>query len=594
MKIYSLYVLPMLLFVLTGSITASSKKKKNNQPQQQQIAYGPAADQRACPPCTNFVCPSCTATGSTGSSGCTGPNCTGPCVSPTGAIIPMVLPCINVSQNGTIPAITAGCEQVNGNLLVNLNADIKSDLIVETDLQGNNSCMAGNLNVDGDATIIGNQVILGSLTVNQGATINVELVENGNQTLNGSLVVSGSGTINGTLTVGSTGTFAGPVSASGLSVSAGEVIYNGGLSILNSGCTAISGCTGATINGDVCINGPLDIIGNLEVTSELTVDENTILNNATVGFSGPSGASSNLITNSNVIMNDGLVIQSGDEIINAGSLIVSSGNFTVSGPTGSSNFKGLVTANSGAIFSNGLTVNGGSNITLGDLDVSTGDANINGSLTVNGPISSSGAAIFSDLTITDSRNSIGQSGPAALIDNGGASIAQDLWIGGSEYFANTTTGGAGIPSAFNYYEEACFSTAFLWGGLPATPTENVMIRVIRVGNIVNILIPAIVINNPGAHIDVITSNVALPARFRPFVTVRGAAATIITNTPSTNPAVFGRLGEFNVAPSGIITIGLPGNALGPQRMSSTDYVQSDINTITYNINGCNRTCKRPI
>ena len=499
MKIYSLYLLPLLLFILTGSLTASDKKKNKNQPPQQQVVYGPvAADQRSCPPCVNFVCPSCTSTtGQTGPSGCTGPNCTGPCVSPTGAIVPVGLACLTVTQNGNIPAITAGCEQVNGTLVVNLNADIKNDLIIETDLQGNNSCMGGSLTVDGDATIVGDSVILGALTANEGATINVGLTENGNQTINGSLIVSGSGTVNQILTVSSTGTFNGPVSASGgLSVSGGEVIFNGGLNILNSGCSGI--CTGANINGNVCINGSEDLSGNLEVTSELTVDENSIFNNVNIGISGASGMNSILTTNSSVVMNDGLTIQSGDEIINAGSLVLTSGNLTVSGATGVSNFKGLVTSNSGAMISGGLTVNGGSNIALGNLDVTLGNANINGALIVNGPISSSGAAFFSDLTITDTLNSLGQTGPAALIDNGGAGIAQDLWIGGSEYFENVETEG-GTPTAFNYYEEACFSTAFIWGGLPATPTENVLVRVIRVGNIVNILIPAIVINNP-AHI----------------------------------------------------------------------------------------------
>jgi hypothetical protein len=110
---------------------------------------------------------------------------------------------------------------------------------------------------------------------------------------------------------------------------------------------------------------------------------------------------------------------------------------------------------------------------------------------------------------------------------------------------------------------------------------------------VNLLTPAIIINNPGQHADVINSVNPLPARFRPSSTVRGAASTIISF--SATCAASGVLGEYNISPAGIITLGLPGNALGPQLISSNGGVQADIDTITYNLNGCGGTCnnKKP-
>lgn len=110
------------------------------------------------------------------------------------------------------------------------------------------------------------------------------------------------------------------------------------------------------------------------------------------------------------------------------------------------------------------------------------------------------------------------------------------------------------------------------------------------GNIVNLYIPEIIYNNPGVHIDVISSTVPLPARFRPSSTVRGASSTIIYTDISGSP-IIGQLGEYDVSPAGIITFGLPGDTLGVQRIVSDGLVYVDINTITYNINNGVRTCK---
>jgi hypothetical protein len=96
----------------------------------------------------------------------------------------------------------------------------------------------------------------------------------------------------------------------------------------------------------------------------------------------------------------------------------------------------------------------------------------------------------------------------------------------------------------------------------------------------------------------------MPSRFRPFVTVRGASSTIVSNVPIGTgvTALIGGLGEFNVSPAGIITFGIPGtasgplgsaaDALGPQPIVSQNFVEKDIDTITYNLS-CSKNCKVP-
>ena len=231
------------------------------------------------------------------------------------------------------------------------------------------------------------------------------------------------------------------------------------------GLTGFTGCsTAADINGDACFNGSEIISGSLNVLNELTVDQLAIFNgNVTVGPSGPAGNGSSFVTNSTVNMNTGLTIAAGDEIINAGNLTISQGTLTVGG---SSTFAQPINTNNGVLILNGLTVNCGENINLGNLSVLTGNGIITGGLTVNGFITSAaGVSSFSDLTVSDTLNSGCATGPAALVVDGGVGIAKDLWLGGSEYFENVATLG-GIPSAFDYYEEACFSTGFIWADNP--------------------------------------------------------------------------------------------------------------------------------
>lgn len=606
MNMYKRLLIALIVFCPATTIVAKKKK----QPKQPSVAlvgpvsaaYRSAPPPPVCPPCPNFACTGLT--GITGITGCTGPGCTGPCIPD----ITSTFCCLNVTQNQTVRGfITVEEGIVEGNVTVGGNADFKGPLTVEGDGSfAHNVCIQRDLNVGQNFTIGGTEVILGTLNANNGVIINGNLVETGNETVNGSLFVTGNSTIGHNLIVEGSGTFQGLLTAKGnptgpsVIVNNGAII-NGGLIILNTGCTGptgitgITGCTGAFIAGNVCIIGDETVSGDKHVRGELTVDKNAT-------FNGAFTSTGNLITNNVATFNDGLVIAGGNEVINAGNLnlIAPDGLLSVgqsflccqSSPASSTTFQGTVTMNQGALISCGLTVEDGQTIAVGDLTVTQGDVNVGGNLSVNGSITSNaGQSSFPNLTITSTANALCATGPGALVVNGGVGVGKDVWKGNCVFFEEVELEG-GTPGCFNYYEETSFSTSFVWGGQPVTPPTNVTIRIIRVGNVVNLLIPEIFIDNPGAHIDVITSASPLPARFRPTQTVRGASSTIITNNPSEDPAIVGQLGEWNISPSGIITFGLTGNALGPQRILSIDFVIKDIDTLTYNINDFKQTCKR--
>lgn len=592
MKICNGLFIAFICILPTISVAKKKKIKQINQP------AGPISNPNqypnraiiiTCPVCPNFVCTGAL-TGITGITGCTGPGCTGPCIPD----ITSVFCCLNISQSATIRgSVVAEMQTIEGTLDIGDSVNFKSEVIVEGN--GNlqqDACIGGSLSVGNDANIGGFEVILGTLTSNGNAIINGGLVESGDQILNGSLTVTGNSNIGQNLLVGGSSTISGQLIANGgptgpsLNVFNGSIINNG-LTILNTGCTAPTGpgfCTGISLAGNVCIIGDELITGNFDVNGELTTDKNALFNGAFTN----TGA---LIANNTVTLNDGLTIANGDEIINAGNLnlIDPAGILQVNGH---STFQVTFNTNAGAIISGGLVVQDGQTLPVGDFSVPQGSAVVGGSVSVGGSIiSSAGQSQFANALINSTENALCSTGPGALVIAGGAGVAKDVWEQGCQFFSVVEADG-GIPGCLDYYEETCFSTAFIWGGQPVTPATNVLVQLIRVGNIVNIIIPEIIINNPGAHIDVISSASPLPTRFRPNTTIRGAASTVITNTPATNPAVVGQLGEFNVSPNGTISIGLTGNAISPQRILSTDYVYADINTITYSIDGCARTCKR--
>lgn len=599
MKICNGLLLAAAVSCIPTTMLIAKKKKPKRQPVTQPI--GPIRNPNpstyrsvvTCPLCPDFICTGIT--GITGITGCTGPGCTGPCTPDITAF----LCCLNVEQSATIRgSLLVETQVVEGNLDVGGSANFKSELIV----QGNgnlqqDACVGGSLNVTNDVNISGFEVVLGSFRVNNGATINGNLVQNGNQITNGNLFITGNSDIGQNLDVGGSTTVAGLLTANGgstglsgpsLNVFNGSLINNG-LTILNTGCTGPTGpffCTGASIAGNVCIIGDELVTGDFEVIGELTVDKNAI-------FNGEFTSTGALITNNTVTMNDGLTIAGGDQIINAGNLnlIDPAGILHVDNV---STLQGTVTTNAGAIVAGGgATVEEGVTVSVGNFDVPQGSAIVEGSVISGGTITSSaGVSLFGNVVINSTENALCSTGPGALVvENGGAGIAKDLWKGNCQYFGNVEIE-EGTPGCLNYYEETCFSTSFVWGGQPVTPATNVLVKIIRVGNIINIRIPEIIINNPGAHIDVISSSSPLPARFRPITTIRGAASTVITNNPANVPEIVGQLGEFNVSPSGIISIGLPGGAISPQRIFSTDFVYADINTISYNVDNCVRTCRR--
>ena len=582
MKIVKYFV--ALVFICNATQILTDKKPKK--------ITGPIS--RACPLCPDFSCPTSPTGSATGSTGFTG--FTGPCDAGTAA--PFC--CLDVVNSITIQgSLRAECITITNQFSVSGNANIKENLIVEelTDFV-DDVCMERNLNVLGNVSVSGDVGAFGKLSVGGGAVINgttgpgpsgltgPALQVLGNETITGDLSVGQNQTIEQNLTVGCAATIQGLLTASGgVLVNNGSTIFNGGLTVVDDG---------AMINNNLCINGNETVSGNVTANGILTVDGNATFNNFTVSSTGT------LITNNGVVFNAGLTIANGDEVIRSGNLTLNEGDLSVAG---TSTFISRITADGGVTINGGLTVNGGQRNTVGDLVVSAGDGIFTGDLTVNGTITGGTGTLLS-LTITDTTNSLDPNS-GALVVTGGVGVAKDVWIGDSLYLPNVTFGPAapgvtgaltqGVPTALNYYEETCFSTSFIWGGLTVNPPESVLIKMVRLGNIVNLLIPPIFYNNPGTHIDVITSTRALPVRFRPFTTIRGASSTIIYNditglTPGevlageTNAT--GVLGEYDVSPAGIITFGLPGSALGPQRITSGNFVEVDANTITYNIDGC--------
>lgn len=485
----------------------------------------------SCP--VSFVCPSITGGSSSSSSG----NCANFC-------------CINVNNSETINGtLSANCANITGNLTVGGSVDIKGDLFEEgsSDFKGD-VCVEENLTVGENATVGGNETISGGLNVDNDTYINGTLVVNGNETVSGSVTVSQNETIGGNLVVDGSATIGGLLTANGGLIVNGNEIINGGLTIQ---------FAGATITGNVTINGN-ETINNLDVLGNLNVGGTASFNGIATTINGT------LTTNGPVIMNRGLTIAAGNETITSGNLTLNTGNLSVGG---TSTFNGPLSANNGQTVNNGLTVFGGQTIASGNLTIGgNGNVTIGGSLSVARQITSPSPATLSDLLLTDTTNSTSPT-TGTLIVNGGVGIALDLWIGGSEFFQEVITEG-GTPSPFNYYEETCVPMVFAYGG----STTAVLVQVVRIGNLVNLLVPAMIFGTSAPSL--VMSSFGLPSRFAPLTTIRGAASTIVDNAS--------QLGEFEIRPDGTIVFGIPGSALGPQPFASTITAMVDINTITYN------------
>lgn len=553
MKIFNFYIVLLLFLTIIHPIHA---KNTDNKLRFEGIPQ--AVVTRACPgtSCAPLGCP--TPISGTGSI-CPTQNCAQFC-------------CVNVSQSTTTSTISASCLTDTGNLTVGGSALIQGDLVVEgtSDLKGD-VCAESNLTVGINATIGGNVDIGGSLLVNNGAIINNGLVVNGDEAISGNLAVSGSETIGQTLLVNGAATVGGLLTANGgLNVFGGETINSGGLTILSGG---------ANITGDVIVTGN-ETVDNLDVLGDLTVNDNAFFNGCSTTVNGL------LTANGPVIMNAGLTIASGDEVISTGNLTLNNGNLSVGG---FSTFAGPVLALGGAVINNGLTVFGGETIATGDLLVANcSNVSIGGNLNVTGTISSPSAATLGSLTITSTANSTSPS-TGALVVAGGVGIGQDIWIGGSEFFDNVRLQG-GIPSPFNYYEETCHQMFFTTNPSSGA-TGFVTIAIVRVGSIVNLLVPSITMNAPSTGVIITLPGFELPLRFRPFCIVRGASSTIVYNPGS---GLVGQLGEYEVNPLGQIIFGLPQPLLGPGPIPSPLIpVQVDVNTITYNVLGCPSPCVPP-
>lgn len=552
MKIFNFYTI-LLLFL---SVITHPHYAKNADNKLRFEGIPQTIVTRSCPgaSCAPLGCP--TPVGGTGSL-CPTQNCAQFC-------------CVNVSQSTTTSTISASCLTDTGNLTVGGSALIQGDLVVEgtSDLKGD-VCAESNVTVGINATIGGNVDIGGGLLVNNGAIINNGLLVNGDEIISGNLEVDGSQTIGQTLIVNGAASVGGLLTANGgLNIFGGETINSGGLRILSGG---------ANITGDVIVTGN-ETVDDLDVLGDLTVDDNAFFNGCNTTVNGL------LTANGPVVMNAGLTIASGDEVISTGNLILNNGNLSVGG---FSTFTGLVTALGGAIVNNGLTVFGGETIATGGLTVANcSNVTIGGNLTVTGNITSPSAATLGSLTITSTENSTSPT-TGALVVAGGLGIGRDIWIGGSEFFDNVRLQG-GIPSPFNYYEETCSPMLFRTNPISGA-TGLVTIAIVRVGSIVNLLVPSITMSGaiPSGGVIVTSPGFELPVRFRPFCLVRGASSTIVYNP---GDGLTGQLGEYEANPLGQIIFGLPQANLGPGPLTSTVAPRVDVNTITYNVLGCPSPC----
>lgn len=516
---------------------------------------------RSCNVCPDFTCASYTGqTGETGTTGVTCPTCTqctGYCPSPLSE-------CVKVETAFVDQSLVVNCQTINNALVVNKSVDIKGNLTTEEEATLSSIvCMGNDLDVATDLSIEANAVILGQLVTNQAAIeggleeiglLNIQgnTIVNKDQTITGSATIQGAAAIGGNLLIDN-----------GVSVSHGETINNGGL-IVSEG--------NVSITSNACINGNQSVSGDVTANT-IVVDGVSTFNTLT------SGSNTDFTANKSTTLNSNLTITNGDQLNIAGTLSLTQGDLLVQGTTLLEN---VTTIENGALISKGLTVSNGQTIQQGNLEVTQGNFTIGGTLRVNGAINSTGPASFGNLTVTSPQQSTSIFS-GSLITNGGVGIENDLWVGNAEYLPTNQ----GVAAGLDYYEETVYATIFTWGGITVSPGLSIPIRLVRIGDLVNVMIPAFVINNPGNHVDVISSTNPIPSRFAPAQTVRGPSSTIVYYGAS---GAQGSLGEFNISPQGTITLGLPSTTFGPSTVTSSGAVQIDYNSFTYRVGGNNCSC----
>jgi hypothetical protein len=96
--------------------------------------------------------------------------------------------------------------------------------------------------------------------------------------------------------------------------------------------------------------------------------------------------------------------------------------------------------------------------------------------------------------------------------------------GGNLFYSSITLGTTGgTAAAFNYYEDYSHVTTFTFG---ATNTPSMVVRMIRLGNAVSIVLPGYVVLGSSGTAAVITMNTPFPARMRPEITGVGIATAV--------------------------------------------------------------------
>jgi hypothetical protein len=155
----------------------------------------------------------------------------------------------------------------------------------------------------------------------------------------------------------------------------------------------------------------------------------------------------------------------------------------------------------------------------------------------------------------DGRVGVGITSPtSALHVNGQGTFDSGITTTGITGTTLTTSGGIVLqnttasysPSLLDYYEESSYSAGFTG---PWSSGHTGTIRFIRIGNIVNMILPEV--QFAGVNPTTITLTNAFPTRFRPTFVTNIYAPCSITN----NLGGFSISGRCNVTSSGNITIG---------------------------------------
>lgn len=319
---------------------------------------------------------------------------------------------VNISGNALANNLTiSGATDLNGNLLVNQNANIVGNLISSNTLTGN--ITASNL------TILNTTTLDGNLSVGKSANISGNLLVSENIQVLVSANIANAMLIGGDLTVDKNANIA------------GNLIVSGSINL----------------NGVISFNN-LDIPGYATIGSNLTVGSNATSTSVTTGAitaNGGLGVVGNVYIGEN-LFNYGTFTSLGAAVVGQSMTVVGSldpiGGITQLTVQGDSSFTGNVYVNSGA---NSITPTSGALVVSGGVGIQ-GNLNVNGSSSFAGNVSVVGLTIDSGSLDIESPAASYNTTTGALVVAGGVGIGGNLnvnqnvtIIGDLTVVGNTTT-----------------------------------------------------------------------------------------------------------------------------------------------------------